>query len=436
MKNRAFLISTLLFVAVAFGQVLKISVVPNTNFSVNVVDLTASLFALFFLTYLLAKRQLKTFLEAIWSNKIWQGFFIFIIWALIALLLNSWHYAPKDVLTAFSYWGRFFAVFTTASGVYYLFKESKSEVRRLFVNNFLLWGAVLTVLGYVVLILFPDFSFMVPYGWDPHLNRLLSTFYDPNFFGGFLALVMAVILGQLNQENYKQKKILIFLLLLCWVALYLTYSRSAWFAGAITLTVVAWPKGWKLSLAILVAFMMITLIPNRLSDRFSQAGSFFDKDSFDSSLNLNEISENADPSAASRSASLKRALELGERSWLIGVGYNAYGPGLIRYNIVDGEKYKGRSTQGSDSSILNVFATTGIIGLVLFIRFLWFFGLNFFGRWRENGKGSLAGAVFGYSIGLFAASFFNNTLFYTLIFLPFLILAAVSMGEKATNNAE
>ncbi|MGA1047546.1 MAG: hypothetical protein ACO3UU_06025, partial [Minisyncoccia bacterium] len=55
---------------------------------------------------------------------------------------------------------------------------------------------ILSILGFIQLILFPDFSFMAQYGWDPHQGRLLSTWYDPNFLGGFLGLAAIIILSR------------------------------------------------------------------------------------------------------------------------------------------------------------------------------------------------------------------------------------------------
>ena len=53
-----------------------------------------------------------------------------------------------------------------------------------YLKIFMLIGVALAVLGFVQLKFFPDFSFMVPKGWDPHVGRLLSTWFDPNFLGG------------------------------------------------------------------------------------------------------------------------------------------------------------------------------------------------------------------------------------------------------------
>ena len=98
-------------------------------------------------------------------------------------------------------------------------------------------SVILSILGFVQLILFPDFSFMSQYGWDPHQGRLLSTWYDPNFLGGFLGLSGVVILSRvlvfLKENKFWNNKNIILLsswiigLVIVFGALMLTYSRSA-----------------------------------------------------------------------------------------------------------------------------------------------------------------------------------------------------------------
>lgn len=428
--KKSFLITTVIFAAVAFGQVTKINLLVQPRVSFIVADALALLLSVGFLIGLLYKKNLLEYSRSIWSNSIWKYLILFLAWALISLVINARHYSLAEDLTALSYWGRIFAVFAVASFIFYTAKRDLAEKKNIYYNSFILWGLALVVIGFLQLIFVPDFSFMAVYGWDPHQSRMLSTFFDPNFFGLFLILLMSLSVGRISKENFTIKNLNIYLFILAWVALYFTYSRSSWLAGSIALPIVIWPKSWKYSLLILAVFLGLVLIPNRLGDRFMHSGAFLSRRALTAGLGDN-LDDLTDKSGAARTISIRRGLELSKHNWLIGVGYNAYAPALARSGILRPDQLTGLSNQGSDSSLVNILATTGIIGLSIFLVFAVSVGKNLWRTWRRNDpKNYLAGSLLGFACGWSVASIFNNALFYMLIFLPFLVLLGFALREK------
>src|SRR3990172_7606327 len=104
-----------------------------------------------------------------------------LVWALVIL--------PRgEVISGSLYFFRFLAY----QMIFFLAQTSIKNIKQIF---FIVLGsgAILSILGFIQLIIFPDFSSMTPAGWDPHIGRLLSTWFDPNLLGGlfgFLALLM------------------------------------------------------------------------------------------------------------------------------------------------------------------------------------------------------------------------------------------------------
>ncbi|MFC1686679.1 hypothetical protein ACFLZS_02005 [Patescibacteria group bacterium] len=124
-------------------------------------------------------------------------------------------------------------------------------------------GVVLAILGFLQLIFVPDFSFMQEEGWDPHKGRLLSTWFDPNFIGGFFALCFSLVLGLYYylKNNLNTKLVLILTGATFAVATVLTYSRSAYLVFLIILLI------W--GVFYLRKFLMISLVILTLVTVFS-----------------------------------------------------------------------------------------------------------------------------------------------------------------------
>lgn len=421
-KFTSFLLLTLLFASVAAGQASRINVSSSPRITLLLIDVCSIVITLTAFVYLIFWKKLIEYCKTIWSSLPWRILVIFLIWALFSLMLNFHNYTTGQFLNAFSYWARLVMIFFVPSLFFYGFKKDQFD-KKTILENFIIWALVILVFGYLQLIFLPDFSFMASLGWDPHQGRMLSTFFDPNYLGTFLVLVSSILLGLgIGTTNQKYKKVLVGFFILSWFALYFTYSRSAWAQGAIALPLVAYKKNWKLALGILTIFVIMVFVPTRLGNRIAQSGSILQ------SQNVTAKNQaNYDPSAAARGESLRRGLKLAQKNWLFGVGYNAYGTALTKSGLSKDTTLTGMSSQGSDSSLINIFATTGIVGLTLFLLFFASLGQILFLKFKEN-KNWLAWSLFSFLAAWIAGSFFNNTLLYVLILLPFLVLASTALA--------
>lgn len=270
-------------------------------------------------------------------------------------------------------------------------------------------SVILSILGFLQLILFPDFSFMAQYGWDPHQGRLLSTWYDPNFLGGFLGLAGVVILSRvlvfLRENKFWNNKNIILLsswiigLVIVFGALMLTYSRSALLAFLIGVTVVTILVSRKTFVIVMIILSIVVMSNPRLQARIQGAIQI-------------------DVTASLRIQSWRETLDDIDRNPIWGVGYNT-----IKYQTIVPSELN--SASGRDSSLLTLWLTGGIIGLGLFILIIVNSILRAKKKLSRSGLERVWGVsiIAGWSLILVHSMFVNSIFFpHILIFLLFLLL--------------
>ena len=244
--------------------------------------------------------------------------------------------------------------------------------------------------------------------------RLTASFRNPNDFGGWLVIMVFIILGLfLNRQKGKilLKKIgltvLFFFLLICLV---LTYSRGAWIGFLIGLIIVIGYKiirfPWKikgLSILLIIAFGIGTffLLPSTMQQRIESVGNV-------------------------REASPMR-LTLWREAWSIIKDFPVFGAGLNTYMEVSSGYSAPGGGQGiyyPHSAYLHMAAEIGLVGLACFLWVLVrFFRLMVRGlkerrdsplpptpRLRRTGRGQFLGLLAGISAFL-AHSFFDTNLY-------------------------
>ncbi len=344
-----------------------------------------------------------------------------LVWILIAMLslaINTSWLSQSELKESALYLIRFIEYF-------FLYLIAADEVeqdkrnRKLLFASLIVGALLISFFGFLQLKYYPSFYDldMTKEGWDPHINRLLSTWFDPNFIGGFLAFILCILFGtELSNKKIRGTLFPIFAFLLC--ALYLTYSRSAYLACGIGILVITALKSRKLFLfgmiAIAVLFITLGKAQDRFLDLWESAESIIVKDGFSSYFN-------PDATSRLRVDSWQNALAIIKENFWFGCGYNAYKYAAWKLGLVaDLEEH---SSTGSDSSLLNIFATTGIFGLS---AYLWFYikaliiGIK--NRLDSNSLG-LAGALVAL---LIHATFVNS-----LLFPHMLVFFWVSLGLNA-----
>lgn len=358
-------------------------------------DVAVLIFSLFgALEFLGNKRGFKV-------PRTYQVFFAFSFLAAVSLALNLYSLTVSQSLTAAFYLIRWVLYLFSATVVYNMINLGQMT-RKEFYYAALFSGLFIALAGFVQLAVLPDFTVLnASLGWDPHKNRLASTFFDPNFTGIFLVITISVFFEIYFSRDYKLgfPGYILFLLIPA-VALFLTFSRSSWGAVALVVMVLGVFRSKKLLLlAFLLAFLAYFAVP-RVQTRISG------------------VTDPAD-SAHFRLVSWSNALEIFEDHPLFGVGFNTFRFYQKEYDFFDPGGFGGNSGAGSDSSFLLVMATTGIIGSVVFLA--GFFG-SLYSAYILRKKSVLKLLVL---IALLLDSQFINSLFYPQIMFMWLPILTI-----------
>jgi O-antigen ligase len=318
---------------------------------------------------------------------------VFLGIAAFSLVVNIPLLSGREVVVAGLYWLRLLAYFGLYLGVNLANWSNWSDL-------LLASGTMVAIFGLVQYFLWPDMSALTAFGWDPHYYRLVGTFLDPNFTG--IILVLTIIL---LTANFRKKPIYYLLFTICYLALALTYSRASWLAFLAGTTVLFLVKRIKKKMGLIIFIIFIMMITVIILPR-KPGGE---------GVKLERIA-----SVQSRLGSWRQALVIAKDHPFFGIGFNAYRYAQKRYGLADEEGQVSHAGAGADSSFLFVLATTGIIGLTVYL-WLWLEIIKL--AWKKrNSAGGLA--VLGSVGALLVHSCFNNSLFYTVWF-PALSVATI-----------
>lgn len=392
-----FLITLLTF---PLGQIARIQLTGDV--AVTLTDGAVAVLILLWLASFFLKKDKKI-------PSLTKPFFIFITIALFSLLLNFSKLKTFEFFVAFLYLLRW----TFYAFVYFAVTQFDTAFLKRILFLMVFVGGVFLTFGFVQYFFYPYLGNLYYLGWDEHLFRLFSSFLDPNFSGAFLVLYFLLVLGLLIR-NFKNKALAIFLsalTILTVIAIFLTYSRSAYvmfFAGVFVFLLKQFGKRFAMiGFVVLFLAMLIFLSTNKLKSEGTNL--------------LRTVSTEA------RMTSAVQAINVFKTSPIFGVGFNAY-----RY--ANKERVRNISKRppasinhagaGTDNSFLFVLATMGIVGLVSYI-FLWFKILE-----SSKSKTIFSTVLLASAVSLFMDSLFVNSLFYTFIMLWMWILIGITQKLK------
>jgi O-antigen ligase len=371
------------------------SVFKNFGLSIYLFDIAVLVFTIFWLVYFLLVKK---------SFKLPKKSYLFIIFSLIAgtsLLIVSPNFKPDELLISGFYLFRFIIYLFSGIVVFNIIENKMMSKEKVF-QAFVVSGVLLAFLGFIQLLILPDFTVLDPdLGWDPHKNRLASTFFDPNFVGAYFVLCLTLLFDKFYSVNKKNSKLetkdaVFFLVLL--IALVLTFSRSAWgMFGVVVLVYGLFKSRILLISAFFVAFLAYFAIP-RVQTR------------------LSGVTDPAD-SASLRLDSWRNTVKIIKDNFWVGTGFNTYRYVQRDYGFLTPDSEDIHSGAGSDSSLLFVFATTGIFGFLVYLLGVLFVSFGDFAQKNKNWLLSLALVM-----GFILESQFINSLFYPqIMFLMFSI---------------
>ncbi len=337
-------------------------------------------------------------LSSVYKNAIGKYIIMFCGIASVSLLVNFPRFSEEQILIGLLYLVRF--VFYAL--IFFIVKSFPESFRKKILILLCVAGVVIAFIGFIQYIYYSNLQNLYYLGWDHHMYRLFTVFFDPNYAGAFLVLVFTLIGTILLQKKLMLKKKNAFLTIsvaIIIVALYLTFSRSAFimfFASFLTFCFLE--KKMRFFLFILI-IALITFI-------------FSSKNFYIENLNLLRTA-----STYARVESMRNAMLIISENPLLGVGFNTYRYIQVHmgYRNIKGAD-KSHADAGTDNSFLFVFATTGIVGFIVYIR-MWSVILMRSYRAYKKKHQIIGLIVFCSSIGLLVNALFINSLFYTSIML-------------------
>lgn len=351
------------------------------------------IFAAVLLLYALISKKISS------NGSLTRPILIFAAVAVISLIVNYHRFSIMQIEIALLYLVRWIVY----SVLYFIAFKAVNPSKRWLI--FLYWyGVAVAALGLVQYVYYPYLRNLSYLGWDPHLFRVFSTFFDPNYLSIFL--VLTLFLGMYYVS--KMKWYFFAGQLVTFVAFCLTYSRSGYVAFIVGLFVYALFMR-KLKVFLVGIFLFIAIL-FMLPKADGEGVKLF-----------------RTVSTFARVGNWERGFVLIKDAPIFGYGFNT-----LRYVqeqrgwVTDKNGVPSKAGAGLDDSFQFLWATTGILGLLSYIWILVRMG-KIFVRLLNNGNTRVLGVI-GIStlIATIIHSQFINSLFYPQILMWWFIVAGAS----------
>lgn len=380
------------------GQLIRIP--PNASLgAVTISDVLVFLTVGVFLSYsFLVKKRLKI------DTKIATAFTTFVLLSATSTILAKSQFTLPELANASLLFLRFIFYFLIYILVANIVKKNQIIP---WINIFLTIGVVFSLVGFWQFLTFSDLTFLVPLGWDPHQNRIVSTFLDPNFAGGYQTIIFSLAI---SFYLFSHKAIYLIVALVSFSSLVLTFSRSSYLAFLTSLLFIGVAKSPKILIGFLLFFAVIFALISNVRTRIIGA------------ITLDET-------AQARIISWQRAATIAKDNFYFGVGFNTYRFAQVKYGFFSVDSPEGgHSGAGADSSLLLVLATTGLIGFAAFLFLL----LTVFRKIIKNTHISpiQLGASSSF-LALLVHSQFVNSLFFPQIMLSLWFIVGLSLANDS-----
>ena len=292
--------------------------------------------------------------------------------------------------TAMMYLLRFIAYTSVIFTVHKLYSKDIISLRLLKIT-FLISTGIIAFFGWIEYFLYPDLRNLYYLGWDPHYKRIFSSFLDPNFLGLFMVLSLLLVL--LSKIRRYQKWILGALF---FFTLMFTYSRGSYLALIISILFYFIKTHTTRSILVIILLIGITAV---LLPRPSGAGVRLER--------LFSITE--------RLENWKFGWKVFVNHPILAEGFNTVRYAKVLYQYPQDNLLASHSGAGLDNSFLLVAATSGIIGLTVFLMLLF----QIYSHASMLIKASL--------IAIAIHSFFVNSFFYPWVMVWLWIMIGITM---------
>ncbi len=307
----------------------------------------------------------------------WYKYFLYLLVYLVFILfVNYKYFEVKGLLYLVRLW--------SYSMIPVAILNSKLKTNDIFDKMLIVVFFVLSF-GFLQYFIFPDLTSLKYFNWDDHLLRMTVTFLDPAFLG--IILVLGLILA------LSKNKTLIACLLS--FGLMFTYSRASFLSLLFVFVVdLIKYKNIKRFIFLLSSFLIILFLPRNIGEGTTLTRTVSIQNKF---------------------TDFSSSLYIIKSSPIFGVGFNNLC--TAKQDILPiYTKPESHSCSGVDSSILFVLATSGIIGLFFFVKFLLSVKSNY-----------LLNLSF---VAVLIHSTFTNTLFYPHVMFWLFVLLGVNNKDN------
>lgn len=333
-------VSFLLLLGFTAGNIIKPAVF-SPEAKLSVLDVAVGLIWVATVYYLVIWRRFA--LDTRVRRLLISGGLFFMV-GLVSLLWSGWRYGPVAVLVGGLYLLRWM-MYSLMFGAVGVWLPDKRQVNRLILGL----GLALVTVGVVQYVFLPDTRFLQVGQWDPHYYRVIGAWLDPGFTGMLLVLFLVFLMTHRLLARWPQHLVWV----LTYATLLLTYSRSSYLAYAVAVCVLARVKR---SGSFLVKTMLILAISIYAVPRWS----------------------GGEGVRLERLASIQARIRNWQNSWhifsdhpVLGVGFNVYRYAQRDYGFLDENNWQtNHAGAGADASLLFVAATTGILGLAVYLWYL------------------------------------------------------------------
>ncbi len=386
MQNRLQLITSnlfvLSFVLSALGQIGRVVLFGNAHFYLYEVFLLVTLLLMIWQLRSLPFEKLKL-LEISSSMK---GF---LLWTAFSLLLSLIFFILIQNIVAFLYFCRLAMYMILFSYVLcWVLKGYISEA--LLFSGFKLFFIILVATGLIQYLYYPNLRNLTYAGWDPHFYRAFGTYLEPVVFATIMGLFAVYFL------LHKRNVLYLLLTIVSAMGIVASYSRAVYVGlVAVFLTVFRNQIHWKGVISVLCLVAGLLLL-------FPRPGG--------EGVNLFRTS-----TAFSRVEDYLQGLAISTINPISGIGYNHIGS-VKRIQSAPEVKIN-YAASSFHSSFLVILATTGAIGLLLYLKWLQaVMSLN---------KYFVASGVF-----LIVVSLFDNMLLHPFVMFTWLYVGSVSLLSR------
>ena len=381
-----------------FGQLVRVPIF--TESALTITDILVAALDICFLANALAVKKSLSLPKLIFIPAL-----LFSAAASLSTVLAMQTFTSKEILISLMFLIRFIMYFFVSIVV--ANTVSKSKVSG-FLNIILVAGFVFITAGFFQLLVFPDLSSLAPFGWDPHQQRITSTFLDPNFAGMLIVMLFTIASCKFL---FTKRPVYLLYALISFASLMLTFSRSTYLALLAAVAIIGIYKSKKILAAFLMMFIISFVLIPQVRSRIVGAA-------------------NVDETSQARIESWQKAIKIFGDNPIFGVGFNTYRFAQEKYGFFDlSQPEGGHSGGGSDSSILTVAATTGVFGLFFFLWLLVACILHLAKKAQKNPSYLAALSIFA---ALVVNSQFVNSLFFPQIMLVMWFTLGLTFSRNST----